>query len=440
MKKVNEVLKVLLLAVLSAATGLATFVLLAENNVIPNVSLDLTEIFSLMQTEDQPAMLPVVPSSSDSTAGVEISEVNAEPDIIPLSQEYQSGLKAIFDKYDCTSMQVAVINDGHITNTYCTGYANLANKVKVTDDTKIRVASLSKVLIGMCAMRAHQDGVLDIDGSLSEQLGYDAGNPRKPSYDMTLRDILTHTATFNETASITGRSLPNFLQDRESYFSASKPGTASCWRYSNPGIRAAGGIIEVLTGSTMHDYNKKYFFDSLDIDASFYARLIEDTNSIATLYFGDKYISLSLQDQLNRQNFDVPAGNCTVFAGGLTISAKDYAKLVCILLRDGEYNGTQYLSAESVADMEKVRFELSKFDQCTILRHRKELYGRELYYHTGVAYGVLSFAAYDPTTNEGIVVTTVGSNVESRDSVGVPTICAELAQYLFGEVLGGQKA
>ncbi len=436
LKKTIKVLKVLIAVVMAAASALAGIYILTDRDVLSG--LDLSAISSYFNSDDTPVVLPV--SDSDTVSSTDPEPVlQPVPEIQPLDSKTQEVIDSIAVDYDCTAVQIAVINDGYVTNTYSYGYADFASKRMLNDDTKIRIASLSKILIGMAAMRAHEDGELDLDGSLTDQLGYRVGNPSYTSHVTTLRDILTHTATFNDSASIAGRSLQNYIQDRKSYFNSARPGTTESWAYSNGGIRVAGGIVEVLTDTMMHDYTDEHFFDPLGIDASFYARLLDDTENIATLYYGNKSVSNSVKQQLLRQDFDKPAANCTVFAGGLTISAQDFARLICILLRDGEYDGRQYLAPETVADMEQVRFELKQYDQCTVIRHSDSLYGRELYFHTGVAYGVLAFAAYDKEANEGVVIVTNGAYRNSRDDHGVPKVCAEMAMYLLNQTLDGRN-
>lgn len=434
MKKAAKLLKLTMTAILVLASFTAALLVLDENDFI-----DLSPFSALFSSqESQPVAVGVSPA--DAVSKTDAPEPAPIPEPVSLDERSQSAIAEIAEYYDCMAVQIAVINDGYVSNTLSLGYADYSSRRELDDDTKIRVASLSKVIIGMAAMRADEDGQLDLDAPLTEQLGYKVGNPSYTSHEMTLRDILTHTSTLNNTASIAGRSLQNYLQSRSSYFYSAVPGTKQSWAYSNAGIRAAGGIVEVLTDTTMSNYLDDKFFDSLGIDASFYARLLDDPNSIATLYFGNKSVSNTVQQQLNRQNYETPAGNCTVFAGGLTISAKDYAKLLCILLGDGEYDGVSYLSAESVADMESTRFELSQYDQCTVLRHSEDLYGRELYFHTGVAYGVLSFAAYDESAGEGVVIVTTGAYRNSRDENGVPNVCADIAEYILGGVLDGERS
>lgn len=454
MKKSINVIKILIVVVMALATCVAAFSVLTANNLINLPFADT--ITGLFSDDDglQPVVVPLSQSDIPDTLDILMPEPPVEqpeelepeleperqpvPEITPLSAEVQEWINAYCAENDCTAAQIALINDSYVTNTYSYGYANVARGQRLNDDTVIRVASLSKVLIGMTAMRAQEEGALTLDGTLTDQLGYTVQNPSYTRYPLTLRHILTHTATLNDTASIAGRSLANYLQDRNSYFFSGTPGTAEGWAYSNAGIRAAGGIIEVLTDSTMSELNDRYFFDGLGIDASFYARLLDDTSNIATLYYGNKYVSQSVSQQLARQNFDTPAANCSVFAGGLTITARDYARLMCILLRDGEYDGVQYMTAESVEEMQKVNYELEKYDQCVVIRHKDDLYGRELYFHTGVAYGVLSFAAYDEHTGEGVVIVTIGAYRDGRDDTGVPLVCADLADYLFRQVLDGQ--
>jgi len=441
-RKTPKQIKVLLLIIMALATVCATFVVLYERGFIPKNCADQFSATSDSFQSDNSGSVSATTSGSDavSSTDTEVDLPAPVPEIVPLSDEAQKGINVIFEKYDLVSLQIAVIDDGYVTNTYSDGYANSEKKQPINDDTKVRIASMSKVFVAMLAMHADENGALDVDGSLSDQLGYRVRNPYYTRHTLTLRDLLTHTATIKDNASISGRSLQNFLQAKSTYVGGFCPGTEEAWAYSNAGFRAAGGVVEVLTGTTIPKYSQEHFFEPLGIDASFFAQLLEDQSNIATLYHCNGSVANSVQEQLNRKYFDTPAGNCTVFAGGLTISAKDFARLMCILLRDGEYDGVQYLSADTVADMETVRYELENMDQCTALRHKDNLYGRELYYHTGVAYGVLSFSAYDPIANEGFVITTVGSNRDSRDENNIPVVCAEFATYILNEVLDGKAS
>lgn len=108
-----------------------------------------------------------------------------------------------------------------------------------------------------------------------------------------------------------------------------------------------------------------------------------------------------MEAQKNYKRPSAPGSSGSSFAGGLTISAKDQAKLLSLLANDGTYQGLRLLSRESVALME-TRFDQILSDgtyQALPLRSQGNIYGRShLYYYTGSAYGVYNFMSYDPET------------------------------------------
>ena len=110
-----------------------------------------------------------------------------------------------------------------------------------------------------------------------------------------------------------------------------------------------------------------------------------------------------------------------------------------MLANDGKYNGIQILTPASVESIERKLFTAGEyggaFTQCTPLRYKIDLYGEsELYYHTGNAYGVLALASYNPSTKDGVVVITTGAS-QIRDTQGVYSICSEISEYVYKNVI-----
>ena len=447
MEKQFPKIKVIIMMIAAVLSVMAAMIVVDESGVLYGSDrARWRDIFN--QTSDEATKTPAEPQTVSKTDAASPSD--AEPEIIVQhppaitslnGTAAQEMLDAIAEKYDCANVSIALIDNGYVSSTYTYGYADVKKQVPINEDTKIRVASLSKVLVGMGAMFAQEDGCFDIDDSLTDILGYRVMNYSYSKHTLTFRNMLTHTATFDDDSSITGRTLQNFLQDRKSYYDSAKPGTPEGWYYSNPGIRAAGGVVEMTVNKTLSAYLDEKIFNPLHVDAAFFACRLDDTKNISNLYYCGDSVSKSVKEQLDRQYSDIPGVGMSAYAGGLTISAKDYAKVMCVLLRDGEYDGVQIMKPETVEEMQEVNYRLAEvnlanFDQCVILRHNKSMYhGRELYWHTGAAYGVLAFASYDEKNNQGVVIVTNGSDRSTRDDYGVHHVCAEYADYIYGELL-----
>lgn len=322
--------------------------------------------------------------------------------------------------YGAVGVQVAVIENGRVTDTYEYGYAT-AKKIPMTADHKVRAASISKVAVGMAAVKMQEEGIVDLDADIGEYWGV------TPYHSTTLYDLLTHTSYFKGNYSkTTQKAIAAQIEASSSYRATDD------WYYNNFGIGIAGATLEMAADETLNDYMKREFFAPLGIDAAFTAGDIDNLELLAALYYSNDTLARSVSTAKTMTGRGAGA-NCSQFAGGLTISAKDMAKLTAILANDGVYEGTRYLSKESVKCMETQACDAfargHDFKQCLPLRYQTDIYGQnELYYHLGTAYGTLSYIGYNPNTKNGLVIITTGADA-GYDRRGVWNICANMAQY-----------
>jgi len=347
-------------------------------------------------------------------------------------QTAQDKVNSIARAYGAVGVQVAVIDDGKVTGTYNYGWATKSS-VKMASDIKIRVASISKVAVGVCALKLQEQGKVSLSASIGKY--WDSGLPKA----VTLQSLLSHTSTLYEKSYASSASgTLSQLKSSDSYRSGTV-GSSSMWAYNNYGIGIAGATLEVASGQTLNQYAQKNVFRPLGMDAAFFSGRIENTSRLATLYYAGDSVSRGTSTAKNIKGYSTPGSNAAFFAGGLTCSAEDLAALVAMLANDGTYNGVQILTPESVSIMEKKLFTKSQyggtFSQCLPLRYKDNLYGESgLYYHTGNAYGVLSLMSYNPYTGDGVVVITTGASAE-RDAQGIYQVCAKISEYMYRNVV-----
>lgn len=325
-------------------------------------------------------------------------------------------------KYGAVGVQVAVIHRGMVGETYEYGYATKSS-APMTSDNKIRAASVTKVAVGMTAMKMREEGIIDLDQDISYY--WDS----RIYKTITLRQLLTHTSCLKDIPFCRTKSETLAqLKDPASYRKYND------WLYNNFGIGVAGTTLELAADRTVNSYAKEKFFDPLGMDASFNSGEIKNKSLISTLYNPDDSVAreASVSARFSKRSI---GRSSAFFAGGLTISAKDLAKLTAILANDGTYEGVRYLSEESVQLMEMPFCTAvsrgHEFEQCMPLRYQTDIYGQDrMYYHLGIAYGTLSLISYNPDTRDGVVIITTGAN-ESHDSRGIFKICADIADYIY---------
>ena len=387
-------------------------------------------------TEDVP--LEVLAAEETGTEAVLEASVTGElqtfeTPVILDHEQIQAQIDSIAAAYGAVGVQVAVVDNGTIAGSYAYGWATVGTD-PMTADHKIRVASVSKVVVGIAAMLLQEDGIIDLDQDIGLYWNTTAVNPAYPSTPITIRNILNHTSSilcYGDDCSMDYSSVRYRLANGG--FSALQPGAIESYYYNNYAFRLLGMTLELASGTCLDELLSSRLYETMDIDASFASGDISDTSLLATLYRESGEIARTADYQKTIHMPDTPGSNGSYFAGGLTISAEDMAKLVALLSCDGCYDGVQLLAPSSVAQMESYLPQaLSDGSyQAYPLCFWPGMYGRDgIYYHTGTAYGVNSCISYDPDTADGVVVLTTGANGAS-DSYVVSRVCSEINVYIY---------
>lgn len=374
---------------------------------------------------------------------VSVTEVSEEPTLYPEEELYaplhheelQKGIEEIAYKNRAVGLQVAVIESGELSDTFCYGWAQL-NKVKMTSEHKIRVASVSKVLVGMGAMLLREKGIIDMDESIGNIWETEIVNPYYPDSPVSIRTMLNHTSTipaYADSYSMYYNSVRNRFDDA---FNNVRPGSFEAYYYNNYVFRALGMTLELAADEKLDKILHDNIYNPLDIDAAFAAGDLKNTDMIATLYDENRKVERSASTLSTFHVQDGIAEEGLYFAGGLTISAYDLAKIVCILVNNGTYNDIQFLSEESVDIMESCFSEPLPDGsyQGTPLLYLSEIYGREgIFFHTGSAYGSFNCMSYDPLTGDGVVVLSTGA-VDLGDTADMRYICDSINDYIYSAI------
>lgn len=167
---------------------------------------------------------------------------------------------------DIAGAEVAIVKDGQILTTRGYGYADV-EKRRPIDPAKIlfRPGSVSKLVTWTAVMQLVDEGKLDLDRDVNTYLDFKI-LPRdgKP---VTLRQILTHTAGFEETAKDLIAYDPKYAMPLGAYLKRYTPkrifapGTTPA--YSNWGTALAGYVVERVSGMPFDDYIETRIFAPL---------------------------------------------------------------------------------------------------------------------------------------------------------------------------------
>ncbi len=265
-------------------------------------------------------------------------------------------------------VRVAFDRDG-IVATQTAGYADPAAKRAITIDDPVRIASISKLVLSIGVMRLVEEGKLDLDADVSKALGWKLRNPAFPDKKITLRLLLSHTASLTDGAGYWQVPLDGefrkLLDDPKAWDAQHAPGTY--WRYANVGFPLVGAVMERATGERLDLLMQRLVIKPLGLHACYgWPTCDEATAARAVVLYGEG------KPQVDDNQGRKPAcgitkasdGSCdlskwragaapNVFGpqGGLRISASDLSKIGRLLLGDGEVDGVRLLKPESVRAM-----------------------------------------------------------------------------------------
>jgi CubicO group peptidase (beta-lactamase class C family) len=238
----------------------------------------------------------------------------------------------------------------------------------VTLDQPVRVASISKLVVALGVMRLVDKGQLDLDRDVGDYLGWQVRNPAFPDRRVTLRQLLSHTASLTDGAGYflpLDASLRALLADPKAWDSAHGPGDGH-FRYANVASPIIAAVMEAATGKRFDILILEQVFAPLQVYDSCFnwsGCVSEHRASAITLLRPNGEVAKDPPLEVDEPEcVFVPAanGSCdpglyrlghngSAFSpqGGLRISAEELLKIGKMLARRGE----GFLSEKSFAEM-----------------------------------------------------------------------------------------
>ncbi|WP_454885203.1 serine hydrolase domain-containing protein [Sphingomonas oryzagri] len=170
------------------------------------------------------------------------------------------------DQGDIAGAVIVVVKDGQVLTARGFGYADIAKKKRIDPDTTMfRPGSISKLFTWTSVMQLVQSGNLDLDRDINDYLDFKI--PPYQGKPITLRNLMTHTPGFEETAKYLIGYDPKAQvpldQVLKRWIPARiyAPGTMPA--YSNYGASLAGYIVQRVSGEPFDDYVQHHIFDAL---------------------------------------------------------------------------------------------------------------------------------------------------------------------------------
>ena len=182
-----------------------------------------------------------------------------------LDKQIADTLKA----FGATSASVAVVENNELVYENSVGYADLADHVAATTETRYAVGSISKQFTAAALLLAQEERKVSIDDKVGK---YFPDLTR--ANEVTIRELLSHTSGYEDYApqdyiipAWTQPTAPQAIMDKWGKKPLNfDPGTK--WQYSNTNYVIAGSILEKVTGQSLLAFLQEHIFDPLGMKSA----------------------------------------------------------------------------------------------------------------------------------------------------------------------------
>jgi len=281
---------------------------------------------------------------------------NAPPAVSPhamtaddLSTFFDGMLPYTLARGDIAGGAIVVVKDGKVLFAQGYGYADLKTRAPVSPATTLfRIGSVSKLFTWTAVMQLVEQHKLDLDRDVNTYLDFKI--PPRFGKPVTLRDLMTHTAGFEDTtrdllpATPEGVDLGRYLK-RHIPARIFPPGKIVA--YSNYGAGLAGYIVQRVSGEPLGEYIQRHILAPLDMHHSTFTQPLP-ANLAPLLAKG--YVSAS---DGTPKPFELVNPSP---AGAMTASPLDMANFMIAQLQNGRFGDAQILQPQTAALMHSQQY------------------------------------------------------------------------------------
>jgi CubicO group peptidase (beta-lactamase class C family) len=281
---------------------------------------------------------------------------------------FEKALEAAVASGRIAGAVAAVADRDGVTYTRQAGVRQAGEPAAMTQDTIFWLASMTKAIVSVAALREVEAGRLSLDGDLSgflpefadlkvlEGFGEDGAPRLRPARRApTLRDLLTHTSGFGYAFlsedltrwhAATGAADPNG-GTRAAHVLPLLHDPGEAWSYGI-GVDWAGLAVEAASGQRLDAYLAEHILGPLGMTDTGFAPV--DPTRRATAHLRVEGTLFPAPTPPGGTEAEVLSGG-----GGLHGTAPDYLRFLRMLLNGGALDGARILKAETVRALSEVQ-------------------------------------------------------------------------------------
>jgi CubicO group peptidase (beta-lactamase class C family) len=237
----------------------------------------------------QPAATPVAADDADPLLTTEQRAAIASDGEAAVAEL----ILAAMERQGVPAVSAAIVKRGAVVWARAFGQANVERRVPATTDTIFALASVTKTVTGVALMQLHEAGLVDLDADVSTYLPFAVSHPLHPARPITLRALMSHTASINDTtvwmaSGAMGSGLgyaggdptvnltyacreylcPGGVYHSVENYHEWQP--TQGYSYSNVGIALVGLVVQTVSGEDFYEYCYSHVLRPLGMTESFW--------------------------------------------------------------------------------------------------------------------------------------------------------------------------
>jgi CubicO group peptidase (beta-lactamase class C family) len=299
-------------------------------------------------------------------------------------------VKQIMKDQDIVGMSFAVVKGGKIIYANSFGQKNIENNTPLTNDDIFRIASISKSFSATSIMQLVEAKKISLDDDFGKLVGFKIRNPNFPETVITLRMVMSHTSSINDSQGYFNLDVinPDKNPNWAKCYNAYAPGAD--YEYCNLNYNMVGTVIERISGERFDNYVKGHVLKPLGLYGGYNVDSL-DASKFVTLYEYDarnkKYIPSPQAYAPRREEISkyVMGYTTPIFSptGGMKISATDLAKYMIMHMHGGKANGTRVISKKSSKTMQTKVANVENYGLALGTNREDIIPGEKMTGHTG---------------------------------------------------------
>ena len=348
----------------------------------------------------------------------------------------------IMKEQDIVGMSFAVVKGGKIIYANSFGQKNIESSTRLVNGDIFRIASISKSFSATSIMQLVEARKISLDDDFGKLVGFRIRNPNFPEQVITLRMVMSHTSSINDSQGYFNLDVinPDKNPDWAKSYNTYAPG--SDYQYCNLNYNMVGSVIERVSGERFDNYVKNHVLKPLGLYGGYNVDSL-DKGRFTTLYDYDEknkkylpspqaYVSRSEDIAKYVMGYSTPMFSPT---GGMKISATDLAKYMIMHMHGGKANGTRIISKKSSKIMQTKIADVENYGLALGTNLEDIIPGEKMTGHTGSAYGLYSIMFFNQKEDFGFVAIVNGSSTAGKYTKGLRTIMYSTINSLYDNLI-----